>query len=37
MPDPNEGLDPLNADPLWLSIQMGSMGCGKPGRLNYCQ
>jgi cytoskeletal protein RodZ len=37
MPDPNEGLDPLNADPLWLSIQTGSAGCGTPGRLNFCQ
>lgn len=37
MPDPNAGLDPLSADPLWLSIQMGSAGCGTPGKLNYCQ
>lgn len=37
MPDPNEGLDPLNADPLWLSIQHGSLPCGQSGKLNYCQ
>jgi competence protein ComGC len=37
MPDPNEGIDPLNADPLWLSIQYGSLPCGKSNKLNYCQ
>jgi len=37
MPDPNEGLEPLNADPLWLSIQHGSLPCGKSNKLNYCQ
>lgn len=37
MPDPNEGLDPLNADPLWLNIQTGSLPCGQFGKLNYCQ
>jgi len=37
MPNPNEGLDPVNIDPLWSSIQYGSLPCGKSNKLNYCQ
>lgn len=37
LPDPNEGLDPVEVDPLYDQMKYGSMPCDQCFRLNLCQ